>query len=356
LWECAPDVWEPNHEAAEAPLFPEEDLPIELPLTLCEEASVMYPDPDAGLRYDWFGVDLEDYEQVLVVQVGDGLNTTCAEQDIDLLSFRPNGTLLYANAPPGVCPMLRYGHGAMEDTFPYNLMLAYTHESAPDMDYTLSIETLACPDSDFDGALDRACGGFDCDSLHPLIHPMAVEIAGSGVDENCDGIFVGLDCAASATVSSAPYTGAVPCMGPRMSMTSYDVFRFDVIEGDCVEIKTDILYENGPRLLLEVEGTDGTLRASSRLAWTATESCSYADWMGSSWDCPSARFVAEETGSVFVAVGQQSTGHEPSSFPTNGACPRVGEYQLGVVIGGFSSVPPILVYDDVSRSLGEPAF
>jgi hypothetical protein len=223
------------------------------------------------------------------------------------------------------------------------------------MDYNLSIEAITCPDSDGDGALDMACGGFDCQALNPDVHPMAFEVLGSGVDENCDGIFQGRDCLGSE-ISTSPYEGSVPCMAPRMWRTSYDIFRFDVIEGSCVEIRTDILQENGPRLLLEVEGATGNLRSSSRLFFPATEECSHEDWMGSAHDCPSVRFVAEETGSVFVAVGQQSTGLEPASPPMPNVCPLVGDYQLSVVLDGFLSVPPILVDDDVLRSMGESPF
>lgn len=354
-WVCESDEFEPNHDIDDPAKFSEEDLPVEALATLCWEDSQLYPDLDSGIRYDWFATALDTPEQVLLVQVRDGVEHTCETLDMNLLTFRPNGTVLFANDPPGVCPLLRYGHGVTHAAFPYDSFLAYTYESAPDMDYTLSIETIACPDSDGDGALDMACGGFDCQPLDPEIHPAAFEVPGSGVDENCDGVFEALECEGGAP-SLTPVQDAVPCMAPRLWETAYDVFRFDVNEGSCVEIRTDTLFEYGPELLIEVEGANGQLRASSNMNWVDTELCSHPSWSGSSYSCPVVRFVAEATGTVLVAVGQWSSGFEPSLFPKSGACPVVGEYELSVTLDGFLSVPPILVYDDRIRTLGESPF
>ena len=353
---CEPDEWEPNDRFDQAYEFGEADLPVAILATHCLEESERYPDAYGyGLRYDWFSTTLEDTEQVVLVQVRDGLEDTCETMDMALLGYRPNGSLLHANAPPGVCPLLRFGHGEMEGVHSFlNTFLAYTYDSAPDMDYTLSIETIACPDSDGDGALDMACGGFDCQPLNAEVHPEAMEIPGSGFDEDCDGVFEGLDCDEGAP-SLTPFEGDVPCMAPRFWESAYDVFRFDVTEGSCVEIRTDRMFEYGPELLLEVEGANGQLRASSRLSWVDYQECSHPSWGGTS-NCPVARFVAEETGTVLVAVGQAATGEEASLFPMSGACPLVGDYQLSVTLDGFLSVPPLLVHDDRIRSLGESPF
>jgi len=44
-----------------------------------------------------------------------------------------------------------------------------------------------CDDADSDGYYDEACGGTDCDDGDPFIHPCALEIPSSGVDEDCSG-------------------------------------------------------------------------------------------------------------------------------------------------------------------------
>lgn len=41
-------------------------------------------------------------------------------------------------------------------------------------------------DADGDGELDAACGGDDCDDADPAVNPEAEEVAGDGVDNDCD--------------------------------------------------------------------------------------------------------------------------------------------------------------------------
>jgi hypothetical protein len=46
--------------------------------------------------------------------------------------------------------------------------------------------SVACPDSDGDGARDAACGGEDCDDADPAVGPGAVDVL-NGIDDDCDG-------------------------------------------------------------------------------------------------------------------------------------------------------------------------
>lgn len=62
------------------------------------------------------------------------------------------------------------------------------HPGAAELDST----TECMKDSDGDGYGDNRSGdifvaGFDCDDEDPQIHPAAMEIAGDGVDQDCDG-------------------------------------------------------------------------------------------------------------------------------------------------------------------------
>ena len=44
-----------------------------------------------------------------------------------------------------------------------------------------------CPDSDGDGYADASCDGSDCDDRNPDINPLARDICGDDIDQNCDG-------------------------------------------------------------------------------------------------------------------------------------------------------------------------
>ena len=46
--------------------------------------------------------------------------------------------------------------------------------------------SLNCPDNDGDGYNNSYCGGLDCDDSNPDINPIAREICGDNVDQNCD--------------------------------------------------------------------------------------------------------------------------------------------------------------------------
>jgi len=56
-------------------------------------------------------------------------------------------------------------------------------------DYDLSVTCeVPCPDADFDGYVDDACGGDDCDDANPDINPGADEICDDLVDNDCDAL------------------------------------------------------------------------------------------------------------------------------------------------------------------------
>ena len=47
---------------------------------------------------------------------------------------------------------------------------------------------LACLDEDGDGYGSRSCGGADCDDADPDVNPLARDICGDNIDQNCDGV------------------------------------------------------------------------------------------------------------------------------------------------------------------------
>ncbi len=53
--------------------------------------------------------------------------------------------------------------------------------------YTITWDFSECSDLDTDGYYDETCGGTDCDDGDPFVHPCALEIPSSGVDEDCSG-------------------------------------------------------------------------------------------------------------------------------------------------------------------------
>ena len=53
--------------------------------------------------------------------------------------------------------------------------------------YTVTWLFTPCDDLDGDDYYDETCGGSDCDDEDPFVHPCALEIAGSGFDEDCSG-------------------------------------------------------------------------------------------------------------------------------------------------------------------------
>ncbi len=54
-------------------------------------------------------------------------------------------------------------------------------------EYTITWYFSDCADLDADGYYDEACGGLDCNDHDPYMHPCALEIPGSGIDEDCSG-------------------------------------------------------------------------------------------------------------------------------------------------------------------------
>ena len=47
---------------------------------------------------------------------------------------------------------------------------------------------ITCADADGDGYMDEACGGDDCDDTATDVNPAADEVAGNGLDDDCDGV------------------------------------------------------------------------------------------------------------------------------------------------------------------------
>ncbi|WP_173179960.1 MopE-related protein [Desulfosarcina ovata] len=60
----------------------------------------------------------------------------------------------------------------------------------------------ACVDADGDGYTDPACGGSDCNDADAGVYPGATEIAGDGIDQDCNGVDL-----AATTDSTDPHAG-----------------------------------------------------------------------------------------------------------------------------------------------------
>jgi len=57
-------------------------------------------------------------------------------------------------------------------------------DDSDDGDLTTS---LVCPDNDGDGYADATCDGTDCDDRNSNINPLAPDLCGDDIDQNCDG-------------------------------------------------------------------------------------------------------------------------------------------------------------------------
>ncbi len=82
---------------------------------------------------------------------------------------------------------------------------------------------LALGDGDGDGYAGERFGGSDCDDSNPARSPIAIDVAGNGVDENCTGADAPLVVATPAAHAPRP----VPTARPTIVLVSIDALRAD---------------------------------------------------------------------------------------------------------------------------------
>ncbi|NCG19016.1 MAG: hypothetical protein GWP91_08395, partial [Rhodobacterales bacterium] len=205
------------------------------------------------------------------------------------------------------------------------------------------------PDLNSDGGpdLDWAENSDDCDDLRALINPAAVEIAGDGADNDCDGFDDLQTCVPSGVVDPGVLgsLGCDPLEHVNFGPWIVDVYEVEVISGGCVEVLVDNNVVGAADLWAYVVDENGLshhgLEADySELSGEGT--CSVLPWNGLD-ECPYAGVQPVSSGMMTIWVGQREM-----SGPTYGCLPA--NYTLHVQVDGKNAVPT-LVGDDVLESV-----
>jgi len=89
-----------------------------------------------------------------------------------------------------------------------------------------------CVDSDRDGFLPASCDGGDCDDSKAAVHPLATEVCGDGLDNDCDGVVDNVDADDDGVIAAECGGGdcddADPLVGPGMVEVC-----FNEVDEDC---------------------------------------------------------------------------------------------------------------------------
>lgn len=150
------------------------------------------PDENGVLKELQPGFKLKEGERP-----GDGITEPCGTYNgkyIKDYEFNENnGDLDECN---GVARKIEINTSAGLEEFDYFYVVTSTFPQigrclvgTPSPDFENSTEKLTGVDEDGDGFLSQ----FDCDDTNPLIHPLAEEIEGNTIDENCDNVLTSLN-------------------------------------------------------------------------------------------------------------------------------------------------------------------
>ncbi|HHO53076.1 MAG TPA: hypothetical protein ENK18_19915, partial [Deltaproteobacteria bacterium] len=285
-----------------------------------------------GVVADLFYVTVADGE-VLQAMISDGAVDTCTEQTLIVEIFDDTLTTLHAfERSDGLsCPTAVAGWGAGG----YYVLVSSLDGTTEALDYTLTLDTTLCTDNDADTWLSAGCGGPDCNDSAPGIGPGALEIAGDGIDQDCDG---GDDLVAECVgspVMSNPVIGDLPCGDTRVAPV-WD--GWEILVDPLQEV--NIIVDNGlgsADLVAHVLDRNGTAHYGYGDGGTALDDdwdCTVDPWTDAFGDggCPRDCLTTQGTpgsGPLQIWISQKD-GPD---------CVDAAEYSLSIQIEGLSVAP-----------------
>lgn len=290
-------------------------VPLGLPIEIASEVC-----PGSEER---FWVDVLPYAS-LVIQLQD---IDCADPGLMVDILEPDGTRAAWLDSWWVCSSLTLTTSHQQ----YEVVVRSQSDDA--LPYGLSLGFDNCADFDEDGHTDPDCGGDDCDDGDPAVFPGAAEVAGNGVDEDCDGGDELPVCPVAPFYTYLDGIEALPC-ADLTTGAAWDRWLVpSVLAGSQLTVTLLNNDDGAADLLAFVVGPDGTSHYGLDGAQLNDETnCPVTPWTGGG--CPLQCLEIDDAGDVEVWVAQ---------VPGTG-CVDGAEYALIV----FDNLGPglVLLQDD----------